>query len=320
MQFIGNQLFLAPLAGITDTTFRRLCKRSGADVLVSEMVSAEGLLRNGKQTLRLLAFDESERPIGVQLFGSDPERMAEAAAWVEEQVRPDFLNLNSGCPVPKVVSRNGGAALLRNGPLFERIVTAMAKAVKIPLTVKLRSGWSTGEWVDVEFARRAEAAGAKAVILHPRSKTMGYSGNALWERIALVKTRIAIPVIGNGDIRTPEDALRMRRETGCDGLMIGRGACGHPWIFREIKNALAGKPVTEVTREERRLDILAHLGAHRARRGERRAMTEMRKHIAWYLKGLANATEFRDRVFRSHSTEELVKIVEEALGGTSVRA
>jgi tRNA-dihydrouridine synthase B len=314
MHFQGNQLFLAPLAGITDTTFRSLCKRSGADVVVSEMVSAEGLLRSGKQTRRLLAFDEAERPIGVQLFGSDPERMAEAAAWIEEWVKPDFLNLNSGCPVPKVVTRNGGAALLRNGALFERIVTAMARAVKIPLTVKLRSGWSTGEWVDIEFARMAQGSGAAAVILHPRSKTMNYSGTALWERIALVKKAVSIPVIGNGDIRTPGDAQRMLRETGCDGLMIGRGACGNPWIFRQIKQALAGKPFEEVSRQERRRDILQHIASHRERLGERLAAKEMHKHIAWYLKGSANAAGYRDRVFRSQSTADLERIVNEALG------
>jgi tRNA-dihydrouridine synthase B len=314
MHFQGNQLFLAPLAGITDTTFRSLCKRSGADVVVSEMVSAEGLLRSGKQTRRLLAFDEAERPIGVQLFGSDPARMAEAAAWIEERVKPDFLNLNSGCPVPKVVTRNGGAALLRNGALFERIVTAMARAVKIPLTVKLRSGWSTGEWVDIEFARMAQGSGAAAVILHPRSKTMNYSGTALWERIALVKKAVSIPVIGNGDIRTPGDAQRMLRETGCDGLMIGRGACGNPWIFRQIKQALAGKPFEEVSRQERRRDILQHIASHRERLGERLAAKEMHKHIAWYLKGSANAAGYRDRVFRSQSTADLERIVNEALG------
>ena len=234
MRVSFNGLFLAPMAGITETVFRSLCRELGADAVVSELVSAEGLLRSGKQTLRLLAFNEPERPIGVQLFGSDPGRMAAAAAWVEEHVKPDFLDLNSGCPVPKVVKRNGGAALLRNPALFEKMVTAMAKAVHTPLTVKLRSGWNTGEWVDVEFARIAEGSGAAAVFLHPRSKAMRYSGTALWERIALVKKAVSIPVVGNGDIGMPQDAFRMKRETGCDGLMIGRGSLGNPWIFRGL--------------------------------------------------------------------------------------
>jgi tRNA-dihydrouridine synthase B len=314
MQFIGNQLFLAPLAGIGDTVFRRLCKRGGADVVVSEMVSAEGLLRNSKQTTQLLEFDESERPIGIQLFGCDPGRLAAAAAWVEEHVRPDFIDLNSGCPVPKVVSRNGGAALLRDGPLFERIITAMAKAVSIPVTVKIRSGWSVGEWVDVEFARRAEGAGAKALVLHPRSKTMGYSGHSFWERIALVKKAVAIPVIGNGDVRSPANAQRMVRETGCDGVMVGRAALGHPWIFGEIKAALAGVPLTTAPLEDHVLVILSHIASLRGKIGERRAVKELRKHVAWYLKGVAKAAEFRDRVFRAESTGELEGIVREAMG------
>ena len=314
MQLKNNELFLAPMAGITDSLFRRLCREQGADAVVSEMVSAEGLLRSGKQTLRLLAFDESERPCGIQIFGSDPDRMAAAAVWIEANVRPDFIDLNCGCPVPKVVKRNGGAALLRDPLLFKCIVAAMAKSIKIPLTVKLRSGWNTGEWVDVEFARIAEGSGAQAVFLHARSKAMRFSGTALWERIALVKKAVKIPVIGNGDICTPHDAVRMRQETGCNGLMIGRAALGNPWIFRQIKQALAGTTIEEIAPAERCRMAVHHIACAREQYGERRATREMRKHVAWYLRGKQKATEFRDRIFRSKSTLELETIVKEALG------
>lgn len=307
-----NGLFLAPLAGVSETCYRRLCRLNGADAVVSEMTSAEGLLRKGKQTLRLLEFDEQERPVGIQLFGADPVRMAAAAAWVAENARPDFIDLNAGCPVRKVVNRGAGAALLKDPQRFEKIVCSMVKAVALPITVKIRSGWNTGEWVDLEFARIAQASGAKALFLHARSKTMVFSGSALWERIRLVKQAITIPVIGNGDVKSAEDGVRMKNETGCDGIMIGRGASGNPWIFNQIKQRLAGMPKEAVSGKQRRDTALSHIAMVRDHYGENRAIKELRKHISWYIKGLKNATEYRDRVFRAKRTEELEEIVQEA--------
>ncbi|MBN2035390.1 MAG: tRNA dihydrouridine synthase DusB [Chitinispirillaceae bacterium] len=308
-----NGLFLAPLAGISETCFRRLCRKHGADAVCSEMVSCEGLLRKGKQTLRLLDFDGQERPIGIQLFGSDPSRMAAAAAMIEEKAKPDFIDLNAGCPVRKVVNRGAGAALLKNPDLFETIVAAMVRAVTVPLTVKIRSGWNCGEWVDVEFAQRAEASGAAAVVLHARSKTMLFSGKALWERIGQVKQAVSIPVIGNGDIQTANDALLMKARTGCNGLMIGRGANGNPWIFGQIKQAFEGKDPERVTVTLRRETACSHIAMVRDYYGEKKAVKEIRKHVAWYLKGHRKATPYRDRVFRAGSTAELEQVVMEAL-------
>jgi tRNA-dihydrouridine synthase B len=309
-----NGLFLAPLAGVSETCYRRLCRLNGADVVVSEMVSAEGLLRKGKQTLRLLEFDEQERPVGIQLFGADPVRMAAAAAWVAQNARPDFIDLNAGCPVRKVVNRGAGAALLKEPERFRAIVNAMVKAVSIPVTVKIRSGWNNGDWVDIEFARIAEANGARAVFLHARSKTMVFSGTALWERIGLVKQAVGIPIIGNGDIKSADDAVRMKKETGCDGLMIGRGASGNPWIFNQIKQRLAGKPIDLVSERNKRDSALLHISLVRDHYGEKRAIKEMRKHISWYIKGLKNATEYRNKIFKAKTTAELERIVTEVWG------
>jgi tRNA-dihydrouridine synthase B len=221
-----QKIFLAPMAGITETVFRSLYRENGADVVMSEMISAEGIFRQSKKTCGLLKFNPGERPIGIQIFGSNPDHMASCAAYIEEHVRPDFIDLNAGCPVPKVVNKNGGAALLRNARLFEKIISSMIKAVSIPVTVKLRSGWSLDEYVDVQFAKIAQDCGASAVILHPRSKTMIFTGHSFWERITAVKSAIAIPVVGNGDIASVDDAKAMFSQTGCDSIMIGRAALG----------------------------------------------------------------------------------------------
>lgn len=306
----ADKLILAPLAGVGETVFRRLCKEQGADILVSEMVSAEGLLHRSENTAELLYFTDFERPFGVQLFGSDPQRLAAAAKEVYDRVRPDFIDLNSGCPVPKVVKKNGGAALLREPDTFRRIVGAMAAAVPVPVTVKIRCGWNMGDWVDVAYAKIAQQEGAAAITLHARTKSMGYSGIALWDRIALVKQAVTIPVIGNGDVVDPSSAIAMRMQTGCDAIMIGRAAMGNPWIFCQIKNALAGISGRPVTQEDRRATALRHLELFCNRYGERKTAAELKKHLAWYTHGLPGAAEFRSQINRTSTIAELCKLID----------
>ncbi|MCL2182584.1 MAG: tRNA dihydrouridine synthase DusB [Chitinispirillia bacterium] len=309
-----NDLILAPLAGVADTVFRRVCKAWGADITVSEMVSADGLHYKSSNTAELMKFDGAERPIGVQLFGSDPERLAEAALFTYENAGPDFIDLNSGCPVPKVVKRNGGAALLKNPELFGRIVKAMARAVPIPVTVKIRSGWNMHEWVDEEFARIAQDNGAAAITLHPRSQTMMFTGHSLWERIAIVKKAVSIPVIGNGDITCGADAVKMLAQTGCDALMIGRAAFGNPWIFAEVKAALNGEGYTPPSPQIRKDTILGHIRTFRETHGEHHACGEMKKCASWYLKGMAGASAARSRIFGASSSPEIEDIVDNFFG------
>lgn len=309
MDFLNNKVILAPMAGITEKVFRTICKEQGADVVISEMVSAEGLFYGARATMDLMKFNECERPIGIQLFGSDPDHMARAAAFVQKHFRPDFIDLNSGCPVPKVVKKNGGSALLQNAFLFQKILKAMKKELSIPVTVKIRSGWYKHEWVDTEFAQIAQDCGAAALTVHPRSKTMGFSGHSFWERIAEVKKKVSIPVIGNGDINTASDALRMVRETGCDSVMIGRGAYGNPWIFYQVKSAFLGKTVPPVSAQEKLDMALRHLLEFSGEYGEHCALKEMKKHIAWYIKGMPGASKCRDYIFRAQSLEELLKCI-----------
>src|SRR5688572_18352567 len=239
----STPLYLAPQAGVSESPFRRLCRRFGADVVVSEFVSAEGLRRGSERTHAYLRFDAEERPIGVQIFGADPVAMAEAAALVEGAYRPDFLDINFGCPVKKVVSRNGGSGCLKDLDLVQRIISAVAGAISIPTTVKIRSGWSEEQRNPVEIALRCQDAGARVLTLHARSRTQMYAGHANWDEIAAVVDALDIPVIGNGDVWSGEDALRMREHTNCAGIMMARGSHGRPWIFREARAALTGQPI-----------------------------------------------------------------------------
>jgi tRNA-dihydrouridine synthase B len=292
-------LYLAPQAGVSESPFRRLCRRFGADVVVSEFVSAEGIRRGSERTHEYLRYDEAERPIGVQIFGSDPGAMAEAAALVEETYAPDFIDINFGCPVKKVVKRNGGSGCLRDLDLVESIIRAVADAIAIPTTVKIRSGWSEEMRDPVGIALRCEEAGARVLTLHPRTRTQMYSGRSDWGEIAAVVDALEIPVVGNGDIRSGEDAVRMREETGCAGIMIARGSHGRPWLFRECRAALDGTPVPdEPGVAERFAVVLEHArNAIAFERDEGRAMIEFRKHLGWYTKGLPDGRTLRQELF-----------------------
>jgi tRNA-dihydrouridine synthase B len=300
-------LFLAPQAGVSESPFRRLCRRFGADVVVSEFVSAEALRRGSERTHEYLRFEAVERPIGVQIFGADPGAMAEAAALVEEAYEPDFLDINFGCPVKKVVSRNGGSGCLRDLNLVERIIRAVSDAVSIPTTVKIRSGWSDETRDPVGIARRCEDAGARLLTLHARSRTQLYSGTADWQEIAAVVGALSIPVVGNGDVRTGEDAARMRAETGCAGVMIARGSHGRPWVFEQARAALDGRPIpAEPDAAARFAVVLEHArNAIVFGRGEVVAMREFRKHLGWYTKGLPGGRAFRQELFQVTSLAEV---------------
>ncbi len=248
-------LYLAPMAGVSESPFRRLCSRFGADVVVTEFLSAEGIRRENPATIAKLRFGNDERPIGVQIFGSEPDAMGEAAALVTDVFQPEFIDINFGCPVKKVVRRNGGSGCLRDLDLVQQVIRAVAKGTHLPVTVKIRSGWNEEMRDPVSIALRCQDAGARALALHARTRTQMYTGHAHWDEIAAVAQALDIPVIGNGDIKTAEDALRMYRETGCDAIMIARGSFGQPWIFHQTKDLLAGLPMRPAPAVEERFAI-----------------------------------------------------------------
>jgi tRNA-dihydrouridine synthase B len=316
---IESRTVLAPLAGISDSAFRRLARFFGAGLVFTEMVSVEGLRRRNRPSLQLLSFTEEERPIGAQLFGSRPES-AEIAVKVAEEFKPDFIDFNAGCPVRKVVKKEGGAALLKDLKLLEEILRRMTEVTELPVTLKLRSGWDEDSVMVVEASVMAESLGCRAVTVHPRTQRQGFSGNADWELIAKVKEAVKIPVIGNGDVKTPQDAKRMLDETGCDAVMIGRAALGNPWIFSRTNHYLkTGEFLPEPTIEEKMQVFLKHVRLMTAELGEDRAIRRMRSHIGWYFTGAPHAGGLRRRVIRIDRYDELESVLQEYIRPMSLR-
>ena len=312
---IPNRLVLAPMAGISNTSFRKIVKLMGAGLIYAEMVSSNALVYNNEKTLALLKMSDIERPIAEQIFGSDIDTFVNAAKIVEKQMHPDIIDINMGCPVPKVALRaQAGSALLKDPEKIGQIVEAVVKAVSVPVTVKIRSGWDEEHINACEVAKICEQAGASAIAIHARTRQQGYSGLADWNIIKQVKESVSIPVIGNGDIIDGKSAKAMFEYTGCDAIMIGRASNGNPWIFKEISTFLeSGVSPSAPNILEKRDMILRHLDMLIDFKGEYTAVREMRKQIAWYVKGLAGATEFRNTVNKIEDVKELKRAIREWL-------
>ena len=308
-------LILAPMAGVSEAPFRQVCRRMGADLVLSEFLSSEAIRRRIKTTLEGAEFEPVERPIGIQIYGADPNAMAEAAGLITEHYQPEFIDINFGCPVKKVVQRNGGSGCLRDLALVDRIIRAVIGATHLPVTVKTRSGWSDEVRDPVSIALRMQDAGARAFTLHARTRTQMFSGKANWDEIAQVVEALDIPVIGNGDLECAGDILRMREHTGCAGAMIGRGAFGNPWMFRDGQALLAGAPLPPAPDAAERFTVaLDHARlALRLQGDTRRTVMEFRKHLGWYTRGLHSAGSLRQRLFQIESIAEAEAIFLEYL-------
>jgi tRNA-dihydrouridine synthase B len=306
---LDNNLLLAPMAGITNLPMRLIARSEGAALCFTEMVSVNGLIRDGKKTFEIIRSVSGDRPLGIQIFGDDPALMAEGARLVAEH--GDLIDINMGCPVRKVVAGGAGSALLREPAKVAAIIRGVRRATDLPLTIKIRTGWEAGTDRYREIGRIAEEEGCDAVTLHPRSRSQMFAGKADWTCIRELKEAIRLPVLGSGDLFTPEDVRAMFDQTGCDGVMIARGALGNPWIFRETLELLAGREPRSPELPEREAVILRHLELFIELFGEQIALREMRKHLCWYARGLPGAARFRDLVNRLGSGSELTRTVKD---------
>lgn len=308
-----NKIILAPMAGICDLPFRLLCKEQGVDILYTEMVSAKGMHYNNKNTGPLIMTDKREEPIGVQIFGSEPELMGEQAKRLEDKGFA-FIDVNMGCPVPKIVNNGEGSALMKNPELIGRIVEALVKSVSLPVTIKIRAGFTPDKLNAPEIARIAQESGASAVAVHGRTREQYYQGVANWDIIRQVKEAVDIPVIGNGDITSGQDVLRIKEQTGCDSFMIGRAAKGNPWIFKEIKHYLAtGEELPRPTNREIRDMMLRQAQLMIEYKGEYTGIHEMRKHVAWYTQGIKDSAKLRASINMVESYAEMQELIDKTL-------
>ena len=309
---ISNNIVLAPMAGISNSAYRRICKEMGCGLVYAEMVSDKAIFFNNQKTIDMLYMTDYERPISQQIFGCDVDSFVCAAKFIEDKMHPDIIDINMGCPVPKVAVRaQAGSALLKNPDKIYEIVKAVVNAVNIPVTVKIRSGWDNNHINAVEVAKVIEKAGASAICVHPRTRSQGYSGKADWSIIKDVKKAVSIPVIGNGDIKRPEDVKKMIEETNCDAVMIGRGVLGNPWLIKNSLNYLEGKPLISVSLKDRVDMCLLHLNYLNELKNEKLACLEIRNHISWYFKGIKGCNDLKNKVYQTTNIHDIISLLNE---------
>ena len=310
---IKNQIVFAPMAGVSNKSYRTIIKKMGAGLIYSEMISTMGIKYNSKKTLELLKINDEERPITIQIFGNDIETFVESAKYIEENIKPDIIDINMGCPVPKIALKNqAGSALLKNPQKIYEIVSSVVKNTTTPITVKIRSGWDNEHINAIEVAKMCEKAGAKAICIHARTRSQGYTGKADWNIIKQVKENVNIPVIGNGDIKTIYDAKRMLEETKCDAIMIGRATLGNPWIIKECVEYIEHNKIIEKPNNEEKLKmIIKHYNLLKQNTNEKQALLEIRSHALWYIKGMNKSKEIKQKIMETKSETEFITIIKE---------